>query len=145
MQNVISDKCREARKLVKTQYKIRPDGKKYTGRPTKMTTETLDRLKAAFLMGCSDIEACQFADISKTALYNYQNENPDFVDQKERWKEQLTLKARSVIAKALNNNEIDTAKWYMERKRKSEFSIREEFTGADGESLQGVTLNIIGE
>ena len=97
-----------------------------TGRPTKLTPETIDKLRTAFLMGCSDIEACLYADISKTALYNYQQKNPDFVDQKEQWKEQLTLKARTVIANALNNKDENTAKWYLERKRKDEFSAKQE-------------------
>lgn len=122
-----------------------PEDLETRGRKTVMTPEIINKLEQAFSMGCSDLEACLFADIGKTTLYNYQNENPEFVERKEKLKEKLVLKARSVIAKALNNNEIDIAKWYMERKRKSEFSIREEFTGADGESLQGVTLNIIGE
>lgn len=95
-----------------------------TGRPTKLTPETLDKLRTAFLMGCSDVEACLYADISKTALYNYQQKNPEFVDQKEQWKEQLTLKARTVIANSLNNKDENTAKWYLERKRKDEFSTK---------------------
>lgn len=107
-------------------YKIRDDGKLDTGRPTKLTPETIDKLRTAFLMGCSDIEACLYADISKTALYNYQAKNPDFVDQKEQWKEQLTLKARTVIANALNNKDENTAKWYLERKAKNEFSTKVE-------------------
>lgn len=97
-----------------------------TGRPSKLTPETIDKLRTAFLMGCSDIEACLYADISKTALYNYQQKNPDFVDQKEQWKEQLTLKARTVIANALNNKDENTAKWYLERKAKNEFSTKVE-------------------
>lgn len=97
-----------------------------TGRPTKLTPETIDKLRTAFLMGCSDIEACLYADISKTALYNYQQKNPDFVDQKEQWKEQLTLKARTVIANSLNNKDENTAKWYLERKAKNEFSTKVE-------------------
>ena len=92
-------------------------------------------------MGCSDIEACLYADISKTALYNYQQKNPSFVDQKEQWKEQLTLKARTVIANALNNKDENTAKWYLERKAKNEFNTRTELTGANGGSIS-VTQNI---
>ena len=93
-------------------------------------------------MGCSDIEACLYANISKTALYNYQQKNPEFVDQKQQWKEQLVLKARTVIANALNNKDENTAKWYLERKCKKEFSTRQELTGEDGESLTP-TINIL--
>lgn len=106
--------------------KKNPEDLEKVGRPTKLTPETIDKLRTAFLMGCSDIEACLYADISKTALYNYQNKNPKFVDQKEQWKEQLTLKARTVIANALNNKDENTAKWYLERKAKNEFSTKVE-------------------
>lgn len=102
------------------------------GRPTKLTPETIDKLRTAFLMGCSDIEACLYADISKTTLYNYQQKNQDFFDQKEQWKEQLTLKARTVIAAALNRKDENTARWYLERKRKDEFSTRQETSGIIG-------------
>lgn len=108
-----------------------------TGRPTKLTPETIDKLRTSFLMGCSDIEACLYADISKTALYNYQQKNPDFVDQKEQWKEQLTLKARTVIATSLNNKDENTAKWYLERKCKNEFSTKVE------NEISGKGLNIM--
>ena len=111
---------------VKMTKKKNPEDLEKVGRPTKLTPETIDKLRTAFLMGCSDIEACLYADISKTALYNYQNKNPKFVDQKEQWKEQLTLKARTVIANALNNKDENTAKWYLERKAKNEFSTKVE-------------------
>ena len=58
-----------------------------------------------------------------------------FIDQKEQWKEQLTLKARTVIANSLNNKDENTAKWYLERKKKNEFGTRQEITGADGGSV----------
>lgn len=94
------------------------------GRPTKMTPETIYKLEQAFSMGCSDLEACLHANIGKTTLYNYQQENPEFVERKEQLKEKLVLKARSVIAESLNNKDENTAKWYLERKKKNEFSNR---------------------
>jgi hypothetical protein len=123
-------------------YTIRPDGKKDTGRPTKLTPETITKLETAFSLGCSDVEACLYADISKTALYNYQNNNPEFVNRKEMLKDKLIFKSRTVIAEALNNGDKDMAKWYLERKKKSEFATRQELTGEDGESLTPV-INIL--
>ena len=89
-----------------------------------MTPETIYKLEQAFSMGCSDLEACLHANIGKTTLYNYQQENPEFVERKEQLKEKLVLKARSVIAESLNNKDENTAKWYLERKKKNEFSNR---------------------
>lgn len=103
-----------------------PKDKKTAGRPTVMTIDVVNKLEQAFSMGCSDVEACLFADISKQTLYDYQAKNPEFVDRKERLKERLILKARTVIADALNRKDENTAKWYLERKAKNEFSTKVE-------------------
>lgn len=124
-------------------YKIKENGKKDTGRPTVMTPETLTNLEQAFSLGCTDMEACFFANIGKSALYNYQKEHPEFAERKEALKEKMIFAARTVIANSLADNDKDTAKWLLERKRKQEFSTRIENTGADGEPLQMPVLNIL--
>lgn len=102
-------------------FKIMP-----AGRPTVMTPEVVSKLEQAFSMGCSDLEACLFADISKQALYDYQEKNPEFTDRKAMLKQKMIFKARSVIAEALNNKDENTAKWLLERKLKDEFSTKTE-------------------
>ena len=106
-----------------------------TGRPTKVTPEVVTKLEQAFSMGCTDEEACLFADISRMSLQRYQEAHPSFRDRKALLKQKLVLKARSVIAEALNRKDENTAKWYLERKAKNEFSTRQELTGQDGQNL----------
>ena len=96
------------------------------GRPTVMTPEVVNKLEQAFSMGCSDLEACLFADISKQALYDYQDKHPEFADRKAMLKQKMIFKARSVIAEALNNKDKNTAQWLLERKVKDEFSTKVE-------------------
>lgn len=115
--------------------KKRKDGKYNTGRPTVMTEPVLQKLEQAFSLDCSDEEACLHAGISPSTLYNYQNEHKEFLERKNLLKKTLVLKARTVIAEALNKNDRCTASWYLERKMKSEFSTREELTGIDGNPL----------
>lgn len=103
----------------------RPKKKHAGGRPTKFTPETVKKLEEAFLMGCSDLEACLVADISKTSLYNYQNANPEFVERKEKLKETPILNARQCVINEVKSNP-DMALKYLERKRKKEFSLRQE-------------------
>lgn len=122
--------------------KKKPEDLVGAGRPTIMTPDRVNKLEQAFALGCSDKEACLYADISKQTLYSYQKKNPEFVDRKEILKESLVLKARTVIADSLNNKNEDTARWYLERKKKAEFSTRQEITGEDGESLTPV-INIL--
>ena len=115
--------------------------KKGVGRPTVMTQARLDKLEEAFAMGCTDLEACFYADISVDALYKYQRENPEYIKRKEALKEQPVLKARKVVVDALDDGDKDMSKWYLERRKKDEFSTRQESTGADGKDLiSGITL-----
>lgn len=102
------------------------------GRPSVMTDEMASRLELAFSMGCTDTEACLYADMSPSAFYRYQKEHPEFKERKEMLREKLVMKARSVIADALNRKDENTARWYLERKRKDEFSTRQETSGIIG-------------
>ena len=103
-----------------------PKDKLKVGRPTAMTPETINKLEQAFSMGCGDLEACLFANLTPSVLYRYQESHPEFKERKAMLKEKLILKARSVIAESLNNKDENTAKWYLERKRKDEFSTKQE-------------------
>lgn len=103
------------------------------GPESKMTEDVLARLRQAFLMGYDDEEACAFAEINPSTLYRYQKDNPEYASEKARWKQNPILKAKATIYGALSEKE--TAKWYLERKKKSEFAQRNELAGPDGEKL----------
>ena len=74
------------------------------GRPTIMTDAVVHKLEEAFLMGCSDAEACFFADIAKQTLYNYQERHPEFVDRKERLKSNPLFLSRRIQLDALKDD-----------------------------------------
>ena len=103
------------------------------GRPTVMTENVMVRLREAFLFGCTDEQACSFANIATGTLYNYQKAHPDYLEQKEQWKQNPILMAKAVVYNKLS--ELETAKWYLERKAKEEFGTRQELTGAGGKDL----------
>lgn len=120
-----------------------PKDCKKAGRHSVVTPDVVGKLEEAFSIGCSDLEACLFAGISKQALYDFQARTLGYADRKAMLKEKLVLKARSVIANSLNNKDENTAKWYLERKKKDEFGTRTEVTGKDGETLQAPVINIL--
>lgn len=123
----------------------KPEDKLPCGKPTVMTPETLTKLAIAFARGASDVEACFFAGIGKTTLYNYQNAHPEYVEHKEALKDSLIFKARGVIEDAITDGDKDMAKWYLERKKKAEFTTRQEVTGAEGKPLvNGVIVEFVG-
>ena len=108
--------------------------KSNAGRPTVMTPEVLELLRQAFLMGCTDVEACLYANISRTALNEYMEKNPNFRTEREEWKENPTLQARKTVYENIKDKQ--NAQWYLERKAKKEFSPRQELSDPDGEPLK---------
>lgn len=106
---------------------------KKVGRPTVMTPEVLELLRQAYLVGATTVEAAGFADISFNVLYEYIKKHPDFSQQIEIWRNKPLLKAKTTLVNDLGD--IKTAQWYIERKQKQEFSLRQELTGKDGEAL----------
>ena len=116
------------------------------GRPTKMTPETISKLEYAFSLGCSDVEACLFADISKTALYNWQHDNPEFVDRKEALKQNPVLKARTNVMADIESGDVDTSKWLLERKKKDEFGTKQSIDiGGQANGIPIMTAKLEGE
>ena len=111
------------------------------GRPTVVTPKIIEKLEKAFLIGCTDLEACLYAKISKSTLYNYQNEHPEFVERKEALKENPCLISRKTVVRSLTRNP-DIALKYLERKKRAEFATRTETTGADGAPL---TVNLVND
>lgn len=98
--------------------------KRKVGKPTVMTDKVLDQLRQAFLWGATNAEACAYADISERPLYEYLSKNPEFKQKIEEWKLAPLLKAKKTVVESLA--EAKNAQWYLERKRKDEFSTKVE-------------------
>jgi hypothetical protein len=99
-----------------------------------MTPEVIAKLEEAYAWGCSDREACLWAEIAEPTLYKYQVSHPEFVDRKNALKETPILLARKSVLKGIKNNP-DLALKLLERKKKDEYSLRQEMTGKDGKDL----------
>lgn len=126
----------------KTAAKKKPTTKKNKGgRPTVMTAEMVQKLEMGFLMGLSDRKCCAFADISPATLYNYCEKHPDFLERKELLKEQPTIQAQINVVTAINSGDEEMSKWYLERKCKEEFSIKQDIavSGKINNPMEGLT------
>ena len=110
-----------------------------TGRPSSITENVLHKLEEVFALGGSDKEACFYADISPSTLYNYQTENPDFLERKELLKENPILLARRTVISEISRNPHLAFK-YLERRKRDEFSLR---FGIRNESDEKPIINII--
>lgn len=117
-------------------------------RPTVMTPEVIAKLEEAFAWGCTDREACLWAEIAEPTLYLYQEKHPEFIDRKNSLKETPILLARkSVVTRLKQDSRLSMD--YLSRKKKDEFSQRSEITGKDGQPvlpiLGGMAKKELGE
>lgn len=115
---------------MKTNFKTRDDGKFDTGRPTKMTQEVISKLEYAFSLGCTDTEACYYADITPKTLYTYQENNKHFLERKRVLKQRPIFKARVALLKAISDEDLTTVRWFLERKCRDEFAVKQVFSGS---------------
>lgn len=103
------------------------------GRATVMTPEVIEKLEEAFLLGCTDVEACLAADIAPATLYNYQEKHPEFLERKEQLKQNPVYKARKTVVNAITKDPR-LAMDYLSRKAKKEFGNNVDIT-TDGKEL----------
>ena len=98
------------------------------GTPTVVTPEVLAKLETAFLMGCTDVEACLYSEIAPSTLYLYQQREPSFTERKEVLKSNPFMKARQVLLAALEGGDVLTAHKMIDRKEGSKVAL----TGLNG-------------
>ena len=100
--------------------------KSNAGRPRAVTEVVIHKLEHAFSMSFTDSEACLFAGIGMSTLYDYCKANPKFSDKKEMLKGMVGMKAKQNLKDAIEDGDEDISKWWLERKNKAEFSLKQE-------------------
>lgn len=111
--------------------------------PSKLDDETVKIIEQYLAMDCSIEEVCLMANISKQTYYNWINSFPELKEKFDLLRATPFLKARKTIVDSLSNPQY--AFEYMKRKKKAEFSERQEMTGADGKDLQPVLVKFISD
>lgn len=110
------------------------------GRPTVMTEDTLRKLDEAFADGCSDVEACLYADIATATLYDYQEKNPTYIQHKAELKDSLKLHSKRTVGRKVRGGDLHTAQWYLE-KRDRDFNPKQEVdVTSGGEKILGINV-----
>lgn len=102
------------------------DPERLVGRKSVVDDDTLAKLRYAFMIGCTDGEACDYAGISVDAMNNYQNKFPEFKGEKEGLKNARVLKSRIKVYESIDEN-TELAKWNLEKLRKKEYGNKGSF------------------
>lgn len=108
-------------------------------RPSALTPEVVEEILKRFYDGAANHEAYEGL-IGESTFYDYLKNNEEFREKVELAKEYTTEIARAVISRRIKKGDTDSAKWWLERKNKKQFSLRQELTGADGKDLPAPIL-----
>lgn len=98
---------------------------KAAGRPTKMTEEVVGKLEYAFAKDFNVCEACDYAGIHRDSYYEWLKKCPEFSDRMEKAQTNLKRKAKINIADKIEEGDIDVTKWFLERRAKDEYSVKQ--------------------
>lgn len=101
----------------------------------KCSDKVLSDLKYAFSSDYTDEEACRYARISKDSYYRWRNESDDFCHEMDVAKDFVFKMAKDLLKNKVAEGDHDAAKWLLERRKKREYSLRQELTGGDGTPL----------
>ena len=93
------------------------------GRPTVITDDTVRKLEEAFQDGFNVSEACLTAGISRSAYYERKAADEVFADKMELARKYVSIRAKKVVVQAVNDGNFNAAKWWLERRERSEFGV----------------------
>lgn len=103
-------------------------------RPTEKTEDIIRKIEEVAALDGSIEEMAFYANIHRATLYRWLEDDKELSDRITALRQKPVLKARQAVVKGLDN--FDNGLRYLERKKKLEFSLRTELTGADGGPIQ---------
>lgn len=92
-------------------------------------------LLSCFRDGLNVSQSCWQVGISRNFFYDKYNSDDDFKDKIDKAKNHLSKIARIKVGAAITKGDMKTARWYLERRDKDDFSARTEVTGRGGKPL----------
>lgn len=102
-------------------------GKKVvTGRPLSITPAVVGKLVDIFRLGVTDTLACSHAGISRDTFYDHLERDPSFADEMASAKNYARIAAGQVVVQDIKKGNVDSAKWWLEKKHSDEFGSKGE-------------------
>lgn len=87
----------------------------------KLDDEMKAKICYAYELWWTEEEKANFMGITRMTLYNRKKDYPEFFELVERLGTEQDRLARQNILNSLKDGDIETSKWYLERKRSKEF------------------------
>ena len=95
----------------------------------------LQILKPLLQRGVSLKKACEYSKIPVQTIRDWKKRNKDFESAIVSYSSFPQVVCETKIMDAINEGDIDSAKWLVQRLDKRKYSTSQELTGVDGEAL----------
>jgi hypothetical protein len=110
---------------------------------SKMTPEVIQKLEAAFAIGATVSEACDYADVSPATYYSWCQKNPELLERFDRMRTKLPLKAKENIARRIKGEsilgDIGLSKWLVERQQPENYAETIKLQSSEGDDAKIVS------
>lgn len=97
---------------------------KTAGRPTKIDEDTVAKLESVLKLGVTDTVACDYAEINPSTFYRRTQADEVFARKMRQARSYVRLSAGAVVVNSIARKNIDSAKWWLEKKHPDEFGNR---------------------
>ena len=91
-------------------------GKGRPGPAPRITEEVLQRFEQGLCWGWNVEDSCKYAGISESSLYTLQRQRPELRSRFALLRKRKEMRARRNISLALEEGDINTSKWFLERR-----------------------------
>jgi hypothetical protein len=91
------------------------------GRPTKYDEKIVEQLVKVFELDVPDKTACEYVGLSPDTYYRWLKEKPDFSDRIVKAKRYARIASGSVVKEAIEKKDVQSARWWLEKKHPDEF------------------------
>lgn len=106
--------------------------------------KVISDLKAGLQRDFTIIEACVYAGITSDTYYRWLKESDEFREEMDRARQHMSELSKKVIMDAVEKGDKDSAKWWLERRKKELYSTRTETDlTSKGDKITGYVVEII--
>lgn len=104
-------------------------------RPTKYNEQTHKRICTALSAGNTRKDSAEYAGVSEATFGRWIKEYPEFEEDVQKAEADAVVRNVAIIQQAASKT-WQAAAWWLERRRKNEWSAKTEVGNADGEPMK---------
>jgi|10_taG_2_1085330.scaffolds.fasta_scaffold02700_7 hypothetical protein len=98
--------------------------------------EVIEIVKPYLKLGYSVNKSCILAEIPTSTFATWMQNDEVLRKKVAAWRNNINAIARKNVVESIKEGDNNESRWWLERKEKEDFSLRQEHTGKDGEAIE---------